>query len=55
MLTAQEARLLAEKNSSGFKKVVEVLQEIQKAAKKVIFLHLISFAIIMNLYMFLKS
>lgn len=34
MLTAQEARLLADKNSSGFKKVVEVLQEIQEAAEK---------------------
>ena len=34
MLTAQEARLLADKNSSGFKKVIEVLQEIQKSAEK---------------------
>lgn len=34
MLTAQEARLLAEKNSSGFKKVVEVLQEIREAAEE---------------------
>lgn len=34
MLTAQEARLLADKNSSGFKKVVEVLQEIQEAAEE---------------------
>jgi len=34
MLTAQEARFLADKNYSGFKKVVEVLQEIQKAAEK---------------------
>ena len=34
MLTAAEARLLADKNSSGFKKVLEVLQEIQEAAEK---------------------
>ena len=34
MLTAQEARLLADKNCSGFKKVAEVLQEIQEAAEK---------------------
>lgn len=34
MLTTQEARLLADKNCSGFKKVVEVLQEIQKSAEK---------------------
>ena len=34
MLTAQEARLLADKNSSGYKKVLEVLQEIQEAAEK---------------------
>lgn len=34
ILTAQEARLLANKNSSGFKKIEEVLQEIQKSAEK---------------------
>ena len=34
MLTAKEARLLADKNSSGFKKVVEVLQEIREAAEE---------------------
>ena len=34
MLTAQEARLLANQNSNGFKKVLEVLQEIQEAAEK---------------------
>lgn len=34
MLIAQEARLLADKNCSGFKKVVEVLQEIQEAAEE---------------------
>ena len=34
MLTAQEARLLADKNSNGFSKVTEVLQEIREAAEK---------------------
>ena len=33
MLTAAEARLLADENSEGYQKVLEVLQEVRKSAE----------------------